>query len=117
MIIVDSNTWADYFNGTASLHVERLDRALSDEEDIAILPIVVTEGAQGMTDLNGDGDTNDPITYIHDLRTGQTTLLGASFGALVDEPFVAFRVREQDASLDLNNDGDLGDIILHVTEM
>ena len=47
MIIVDSNTWADYFNGTSSPHAERLDIALREEEDVAVLPIIITEVLQG----------------------------------------------------------------------
>lgn len=47
MIIVDSNTWADYFNGASTLHVRRLDLALQEEEDLAVTPIIVTEVLQG----------------------------------------------------------------------
>ena len=47
MTIVDSNTWADFFNGVQSVHVQRLDLALEREEDLAILPIIVTEVLQG----------------------------------------------------------------------
>lgn len=47
MIIVDSNTWADFFNGAASPHVHRLDAALEEEEDLAVIPIIITEVLQG----------------------------------------------------------------------
>jgi predicted nucleic acid-binding protein len=47
MIVVDSCVWADYFNGTTAPSTDRLDEALSAEEDIAVLPIVVTEILQG----------------------------------------------------------------------
>ena len=47
MMIVDSNAWADFFNGSHLPHVERLDAALRDEEDLAVLPIIVTEVLQG----------------------------------------------------------------------
>ena len=47
MMIVDSNTWADYFNGVRSFHALRLDVALQDEEDLAVLPIILTEVLQG----------------------------------------------------------------------
>ncbi len=47
MIIVDSNTWADFFNGFESPHVERLTTALEEEADLAVLPIIVTEVLQG----------------------------------------------------------------------
>ena len=47
MMIVDSNTWADFFNGTENPHVQRLDAALEDEEDLAVVPIIITEVLQG----------------------------------------------------------------------
>ncbi|MCP3980634.1 MAG: PIN domain nuclease [bacterium] len=47
MMIVDSNTWADFFNGRDTPHVQRLDEALDDEQDLAVLPIIVTEVLQG----------------------------------------------------------------------
>ena len=47
MILVDSNTWADYFNDAGTPHAARLDTALRDEEDLAVIPIIVTEVLQG----------------------------------------------------------------------
>ncbi|MDH3523303.1 MAG: PIN domain nuclease [Acidobacteriota bacterium] len=47
MIVVDSNAWADFFNGVPTPEVERLDSALEGEEDLAVLPIIVTEVLQG----------------------------------------------------------------------
>ena len=47
MMIVDSNTWADFFNGLQSAHVQRLDLALLEEEDLAVIPIIITEVLQG----------------------------------------------------------------------
>jgi predicted nucleic acid-binding protein len=47
MMIVDSNTWADFFSGVHSPHVQRLDVALQEEEDLAVIPIIVTEVLQG----------------------------------------------------------------------
>jgi predicted nucleic acid-binding protein len=47
MIVVDSNTWADFFNGTSSPYVQRLDTALEEEEDLAIVPVIITEVLQG----------------------------------------------------------------------
>jgi len=47
MIIVDSSTWADFFNGAPEPHVERLDAALREEDDLAVLPIIITEVLQG----------------------------------------------------------------------
>jgi predicted nucleic acid-binding protein len=53
MTIVDSNTWADFFNGVRGEHVERLDGALRLEEDLAVLPIIVTEVLQGFRSDTG----------------------------------------------------------------
>jgi len=47
MMIVDTNTWADHFNGVRSPHAERLDAALREEEDLAMIPIILTEVLQG----------------------------------------------------------------------
>ncbi len=47
MMIVDSNTWANFFNGAQSPHVQRLDVALEEEEDLAGIPIIITEALQG----------------------------------------------------------------------
>ena len=47
MMIVDSNTWADFFNGVQSPHAERLEAALDEEEDLAVIPIIITEVLQG----------------------------------------------------------------------
>jgi predicted nucleic acid-binding protein len=47
MMIVDSNTWADFFNGVGNPHVTRLDAALETEEDLSVIPIIVTEVLQG----------------------------------------------------------------------
>ena len=53
MMIVDSNTWADFFNGIENPHVERLDAALQEEEDLAVIPIIVTEVLQGFRNETG----------------------------------------------------------------
>lgn len=53
MIIVDSNTWADYFNGTSNPHVRRLDTALEEEEDLAVVPVIITEVLQGFRTDSG----------------------------------------------------------------
>jgi len=47
MIIVDSNTWADFFSGVGTPHAARLDAALENEEDLSVIPIIVTEVLQG----------------------------------------------------------------------
>lgn len=47
MIVVDTAVWADYFNGLRTVHTERLDRALAEEEDVAVLPLIIAEVLQG----------------------------------------------------------------------
>jgi len=47
VIVVDSNAWADFFNGTQTPHAERLAAILEEREDVAVLPIIVTEVLQG----------------------------------------------------------------------
>jgi predicted nucleic acid-binding protein len=47
MMIVDSNVWADFFNGDQNPHVQRLAVALHEEEDLAVLPVIITEVLQG----------------------------------------------------------------------
>jgi hypothetical protein len=53
MMIVDSNTWADFFNGVGTPHVRRLDLAFQDEEDLAVVPIIITEVLQGFRTDDG----------------------------------------------------------------
>jgi predicted nucleic acid-binding protein len=53
VIVVDSNTWADFFNGVQNAHAERLGVALQEEEDLAGLPIIVTEVLQGFRTEGG----------------------------------------------------------------
>ena len=64
MIVVDSNVWADYFNGSASPYVKRLDNGLVAEEDIAILPIIVTEVLQGFRTSAGFRRAHDVLTQL-----------------------------------------------------
>ena len=55
-MVVDSNTWADFFNGIDSPHLQRLDTALEQEEDLAVLPIIISEVLQGFrTDSDFEG--------------------------------------------------------------
>ena len=64
MLVVDSNTWADYFNGTGSVYVERLDQALTNEEDLAILPVIITEVLQGFRSDAGFRHAEAVMTLI-----------------------------------------------------
>ena len=53
LIVVDSNTWVDFFNGASTPHTQRLDAALEEEEDLAIVPIIITEVLQGFRSDSG----------------------------------------------------------------
>lgn len=64
MMVVDSNTWADFFNGAESPHVERLGTALGEEEDLAILPIIVTEVLQGFRTERGFRDVEAVLAAL-----------------------------------------------------
>ncbi len=64
MILVDSNTWADYFNGAEAPHVERLAAALEQEEDLTALPIIITEVLQGFRTERGFRDAEEVLTAL-----------------------------------------------------
>ena len=99
---------------------------LSARGQILVLP--VWEGSQGLTDLNGDGDSADVVPQIVDTQTGTVTNVGRAVSEdlhkyeLQGIPFVTaigghvvFAVDEfRDGKLDLNGDGDFNDDILHV---
>ena len=53
MILVDSSTWADFFNGADNPHVHRLVQALRLEEDLAVIPLIITEVLQGFRSEQG----------------------------------------------------------------
>lgn len=81
----------------------------------------VWESWQGGVDLNGDGDSTDPVFHVHDAQTGVTTNLGLA-GVLqgIDEVggdrLALFLVNEGfQNNTDLNGDGDTTDsFIPHV---
>jgi hypothetical protein len=52
LIVVDTAVWADWFNGTDSPEVDRLDHAL-ERQDAGLVPVVLTEVLQG---FRGDRD-------------------------------------------------------------
>lgn len=47
VILVDTSVWVDYFRKGESPEASMLARVLEEEEDIAILPIILTEVLQG----------------------------------------------------------------------
>ncbi len=46
MIVVDTAVWADWFNGSDSPEVARLDHAL-ERQDAGLVPVILTEVLQG----------------------------------------------------------------------
>ena len=84
----------------------------------ALLAFSVDEGSQG-TDLNGDGDFDDSVLFVHDHGRGTTT---NTHLALVDDLRLAaglgragFAVSEAaQGDQDLDGDGDALDAVLHV---
>ena len=70
MIVVDSNTWADFFNGVSSPHVRRLDAALRAEDDLAILPIILTEVLQGFRTEKGFQRARRILTALPTIQPG-----------------------------------------------
>ena len=87
----------------------------------------VREEDQGGVDLNGDGDPFDRVMHVYDARTGSvinTELAAAPLSyttatpeARTSDEYVVLPVDEaQQGAVDLNNDGDTEDLILHVFE-
>ena len=77
---------------------------------------LVSESAQGESDLNGDGDAADRVLHVFEARSGETTNLGLASNLFeLDGRLVAFLVDESaQGGRDLNGDGDAGDLVLHV---
>ena len=53
MIVVDSNTWADFFHGAPTAHADHLATILEERDDVAVLPLIVTEVLQGFRTDSG----------------------------------------------------------------
>lgn len=75
-------------------------------------------------DLNGDGDFDDQVYYVHDFALGVGLSLGLAHGQPVsghepafDEGRFVFFVSEAAQSTDLLGDGDLDDVVLHVLDL
>lgn len=64
MIVVDSNTWAEYFSGSSQPHAVRLDLALREEEDLAVIPIIITEVLQGFRTDTGFERARDVLVSL-----------------------------------------------------
>ena len=47
MIVIDSTVWIDFFAGRESPQLSRLRAALTDEDEVAVAPVILTEVLQG----------------------------------------------------------------------
>jgi len=77
----------------------------------------VPELGEGASDRNGDGDVLDGVATIYDIADGSLTDLGLALAGLlaVGDGLVAVGVPESgQGSTDLNADGDMDDVVLHV---
>jgi predicted nucleic acid-binding protein len=48
--LVDTSVWIDFFAGRDQPHIEKLEHLISEDEDIALCGIIVTEILQGIAD-------------------------------------------------------------------
>ena len=81
------------------------------------LVLSVYEGEQG-EDLNGDGDTEDPVVHVHHLAAAETTNLRlAGLHGPISQDWTVFSVYEPWQGEDLNGDGDTRDFVVHVRRL
>jgi hypothetical protein len=64
VMVVDTAVWADYFNGEDTALVMRLEQALTAEEDIALLPLILTEVLQGFRSDSGFARARDLLLAL-----------------------------------------------------
>jgi hypothetical protein len=87
-----------------------------------VLCIAMNETAQGLSDLNGDGDLDDSVLFARDIATAQQTNTGFSVNpeklaaAGTHCVFATPEISEAPGA-DLNGDGDLADDVLHVYDV
>jgi hypothetical protein len=88
--------------------------------------VLVSEGAQGKTNLNGDGDVIDNVLFVHDVATTAQANVGwecasASFDAThsfaVDAGIVVFRYSEAGQGVSGNGDADMDDAVYAVYDI
>ncbi len=89
--------------------------ALSDQ----VLCIAVNERAQGLSDLNGDGDLEDSVLFVRNLATNQQVNTGftvnpANLAAAGTHCVFTTPEASVTPSVDLNGDGDTADDVLGV---
>ena len=92
--------------------------ALSDQ----VLCVAVNETAQGLSDLNGDGDLDDAVLFARELATNQQINTGFAVNPVnlaAAGTHCVFTTIEDSVtpSVDLNGDGDIADDVLGVYDV
>ena len=64
VMVVDTTVWGDYFNGFASPHTDRLHEAMTEEEDVAVLPLILAEVLQGFRTESGFAKARDLLVGL-----------------------------------------------------
>ena len=76
--------------------------------------VVVIQETELGEDLNGDGDTDDPVPSVHNLLTQESRTLDVGGVVQVANPdWFTIVVWERREGEDLNGDGDQGDFVVH----
>ena len=83
-----------------------------------VLHFLADEQAHGGADINGDGDSNDTIVFLHDASTlsSRNTML-AGLGHALFGRNLAVGLAEFQVGQDLNGDGDQVDLVAHVLRL
>ena len=94
-------------------------RAVTDFETIGTHSVLLLVPESDGGDLDGDGDVLDSVLELYDLCTGRSSNLGLASSGLLDSAHgrSAISVLESQQGADLNGDGDLLDIVLHLVEV
>ena len=80
--------------------------------------LLQVEESQSGGDLNGDGDTNDLVWTVYDLRSGKVTNVGlAADDWLQAGNWLVLAISERDQDVDLNGDGDDRDTVVHLHDL
>jgi predicted nucleic acid-binding protein len=79
LIVVDTSVWASYFNGDDNSKVQYLDEILEMEnQDIAILPIVIAEVLQGFRSEAGFKKASRLFTELTTIQPSVETHINAA---------------------------------------
>jgi hypothetical protein len=80
-----------------------------------LFAFAVPEREQGGRDLNGDGDAEDAVAHVHDIRRGVTRNLGiAGWHFMASGRFAVFYASEGQQGRDLSSDGDTDDRVVQL---